>query len=314
MASNYSGTTQSLLAMASQAMTEASNQARRIGVAARPSLREATFDHQVPDIHLDPPVQFAELFNGSNNADPNIQAINAKVDSWTAKYFPAITTHMQSVPEDWLVAVIAGTKPYGQDQTAFDLVWHRARDRAYRTARSEQRTLEMNFSARGFTLPPGALAQALLDSEQRASEAALEVNREQAMKEAEIKQDLLKFAVQLASNMKLGILQACADYFRAYTQLYTLDSDAARSKAQAYGAFYGALSSYYGVEVSLEQLKLESAKVKADVSNNVDRNRVALHGVQTGSDALGQATRAFADIAGQAASSAGTLAVETQSL
>ncbi|KTT33813.1 hypothetical protein SB18R_03250 [Pseudomonas oryzihabitans] len=314
MASNYSGTTQSLLAMASQAMTEASNQARRIGVAPRPSLKEATFDHQVPDIHLDPPAQFADLFTGSNNADPNIQAINAQVDSWTAKYFPAIASNMKSVPEDWLVAVIGGTTPYGQDKTAFELVWQRARDRAYRTARSEQRTLEANVSARGFTLPPGVLAQALLDSEQRASEAALEVNREQAIKEAEIKQDLLKFAVQLASNMKLGILQSCADYFRAYTQLYTLDSDAARSKAQAYGAFYGALSSYYGVEVSLEQLKLESAKIKADVSNNIDRNRVALQGIQTGSDALGQATRAFGDIAAQAASSAGTLAVETQSL
>ncbi len=313
MASSYSGTTEQLLGLASQAMTEAGNQARRIGVASRPSLREAQLNFTPQDIHLAAPAQFSDLFAGAN-ADPNARAIDDKVEAWMGKFFPSISGNMKGIPEDWLVAVISGTKPYGQDATVFDLVWHRARDRAYRTARSEQRTLEASVSARGFTLPTGALAQALLDSEQRASEAALEVNREQAIKDADIKQELLKFAVQMATNLKTGIMQNCADLFRAYTQLYNLDNDAARSKAQAYASFYGAMSSYYGVEVSLEQIRLQAAKAQVDAMGDIDRNRVALHNVQTGNDALGQATRAFGDIASQAASSAGTLAVQTENL
>lgn len=313
MASSYNGTTEQLLSLASSAMTEAGNQARRIGVAAKPSLREAQLNFTPSDLQLSAPAQFSDLFTGAN-ADPNAKAIDSKVDAWMAKFFPSISGNMKGIPEDWLVAVISGTKPYGQDATVFDLVWHKARDRAYRTTRSEQRTLEANMSARGFTLPPGALAQAVMESEQRASEAVLEVNREQAIKDAEIKQELLKFAVQMATNLKTGIMQNCADLFRAYTQLYTLDNDAARAKAQAYASFYGAMSSYYGVEVSLEQIKLQAAKAKVDASNDIDRNRVSLHSVQTGNDALGQATRAFGDIASQAASSAGTLAVQTENI
>lgn len=312
--SQYGSTTDQLLKLASDAITRANNQASRIQSQPKPGLKETSFNFQAPSLKLDAPPNFSDLLNSDNAAGANIDDLNGRVQDWLDKYFPNISTSLAAVPEDWLVGVIGGTKPYGQDSTAFDLVWQRMRDRAYRTASSQQRTLEASFSARGFSVPPGALVDAIMRAEQVATEAALDANREQAVKEAEIKVEILKFAVQISANMKIGVMQSAADYFKSYTALYNLDNEGARIKAQAYSSFYAALASYYNVEVSLEELKLKAAEGKASTDSAIDRNRLQAYSVLNGNDALGQATRAFGDIASGAASAAGSLVAQIESV
>lgn len=300
-------TTQQLFSLAQTALSYASGSAGRINVSAKPTLKETQFNYTVGNIGLQAPPKFSDLFGGTNNAASNIDSVNGEVEQWLATYFPSINGGFKNVPEDYLVDVISGVKPFGIPGTVFEMVWQQARDRAGRTVRSERATLSATFSARGFSLPPGALIDQLAQSERRATDLVLDVSRDQALKDADIKVQILQQAVQLATQLKLGILNTSADLFRAYTSLYQLDSQSAQIKASAYQSFYNALSSYYNVEVSMEQLKLRAAETKAGVDNDIDGNRIRNYGADSTGSAHAQAANAFANIANGAASAAGTL-------
>lgn len=312
---SYDSTTSQLFDVVSQALMRAGMTAARIGGDTIPSLKETPANHTVRTKNMPTP-KFSDMFEGDNpNAGSELVAeLNDKVDAWLAKYFPSINGQFQNVPEDWLVGVISGVKPFGIDSTVFDLVWHNARDRAYRTVTSERRTLEAAFSQRGFTLPPGALVDALVQSEQRGTDAILDVNRDEAVKDAEIKKDILQYAVGIASQLKQGILNTSAEFFRVYHSAYNNDLERARIRASAYSTYYNALSTYYGVEVSWEELRMRAAELKAGVDGGIDRNRIAASTGGGAAAAHAQASRGFSGIAAGAASAAGSLVAEIESL
>ena len=314
MTSAYGPTTSQLFKVATQAISLASLSAGRIGGLGNPGLNEAGFSFQPKRLNLEQPPKFSDLFAGANNGDALVNKLDDQVDEWLAKYFPSINGAFKNIPDDWLTGVISGVKPFGIDSTIFDLVWHKARDRAGRTARSEQRTLEANFSERGFSLPQGALVDAIMQAEQRGVDSVLDVNRDQAIKDAEIKNDLLKMAVQVAAQMKQGILDTSAQFFRAYFDVYGLDNDTARIRAQAYNAYYNAIASYWQVEVSMEQIRLRAAESRASTSVDNDRNLVAMYSDSGAAAAHAQASRGFADIASSSAAAAGTLVAQVESI
>jgi hypothetical protein len=315
MASEYSSTTNQLFSSAQQATGLASLSAGRIGADIKPNLTNPTLKYTVGAKNFGSAPQFTDLFTGADSTDSTTAALNDQVDEWLAKYFPSINSGFKNVPEDYLINVISGVKPFGVDKSVFDLVWQQSRDRAYKTVRSERSNLEATFSSRGFSLPPGALIDALAQSERRATDIAIDTVREQAIKDADVKIDILKHAVGIASQLKMGILTASAEFFKAYYSVYNLSNETARVRAQAYQSFYNALSSFYSAETSWEGLRLQAASETAGVSVSTDRNRISLYGAGTGaSQAQGQAVDAFAKIAGQAYNAAGSLTAQIETL
>jgi hypothetical protein len=317
MASDYDATTAFLQGLANSAMTSARENASRIhGQTVNVSgLRnpKATPTGLVKPV-LGAPPKFSDLFE-SDSTDPTLRYMDAKADEFANKYFPAINACLKTVPEDWLCAIIGGQKPLGHSQTYFDLVWHSARDRAYRAKTSEQRSLEAAFSARGFSLPPGALVDALTQVEARAADAIQEVNLQAAIKDADIKLDLLKFAESEAIKLKLGFTSALADFYRMWISLPDRDIERARVKAQAQASLYSALSTYYNVEISFEELKLRAKELEANIDLSSDRNQIAAQtGGASGASALGAAVQAFAGIAGEAAQAGGTFSAQIENL
>ena len=312
----YDETTAFLQSQATTALTEARNNASRIySLPPQVTLREPQFDVDLTKPDIGPPPNFGDLFQGGDSTDPTIQYLNEQSDKWIQKYFPSISGNLRSIPDDWLAGVIGGTRPFGTDNTVFELVWHNARDRAYRTRNSEVRTLESEFSTRGFELPPGALVDALASAEQRASDAIMEINIQQAMKDADIKNDLLKFAVQTAATYKLGIMDSLVNFYRSWITLPDKDIERARIKAQAMSALYSALSTYYNVEISFEELRLRAAQIESGIDIDVDRNRLNRQGnFGPTAAALGSAVSAFANLAGQANQGGGSLAAKIETL
>lgn len=300
-------TNQQLFALAQQSLGFASGSAGRINIVGKPTLKETPFSYSVGSINLQEPPKFSDLFGGTDNAASNIASVNGEVEQWLSTYFPSISSGFKNVPEDYLVGVISGVTPFGMASTIFEMVWQQSRDRAGRTVRAERAALNSAFSARGFSLPPGALIDQLAQSERRATDAVLDVNREQAIKDADIKNQILQQAVQLSTQLKLGILNTAADLFRAYTSLYQLDSQSAQIKASAYQSFYNALSSYYSVEVNMEQLKLRAAETKAGIDGEIDSHRIQNYAADSTGSAHSNAARAFSQIAAQAANAVGTL-------
>lgn len=322
MATNYPASTAFLQSLASAAELETRNTRSMIWNLTEPdsdsaNLREPDFSHTVARPTLQPPPRLSDFLNVDDSTDATLAKLNADADAWMDKYFPAVDECLRTLPEDFLCGVIAGTKPFGLDATVFELVWHRARDRAYSTLATAQRGLESAFASRGFSLPPGAMAAQMADAADKAASAISEVNREQAIKDAEIKLELLKFAEEQALNYKRGVLSVLADFYRQWISLPDKDTERARLQAQASASLYSALSSYYNVEVAFEELKLKAAQTDVDTDIAVDRNRIANLGATDNAgkaNALAQAARAFGDVAAQAAASAGTLVAEIESL
>lgn len=305
MASTIDTQTEHLRSLAQEAMIDARNTASRIA-AQIPPITSAKFSFTEKKPNLTPPPQFADLFPGADSSGSQIQFLNSEVDAWYDKFFPMMAGSLKTMPEQWVCNILAGDNEYGLDATVFEIVWHRARDRAYRASATEQSTLQALFSERGFSVPPGVMLHAQNESEQRAANAIAEVNREQQVREAEIKLDLLKFAEQQAIQLKLGVMQSLAQFYRMWFEVPDKDLERARIRAQAQASLQQALSSYHNVELGFEELRLRAEQVRAGVEIDNSRLRVAASDGSRNS-ALGQATNAFAQIAAAAGNAGGAL-------
>ena len=314
--SDYGSTTSFLQQTVTSALNSASNNASRIySLPVRESLREPTFSVALTDPDLDPPPSFDILFTDSDTRDEDVAWLNAQADAWIAEYFPTLNACLQNQPEEVLCGILSGVKPFGIDSTIFELVWHQARDRAARTTSSSSATAAATYSARGFSLPPGAFAAVLSQIESEGRSSVLDVNRDQAIKDADIKVDLLKHAMSLGVQLKLGVMGAMTDFYRVWATMPDKELERARVKTQAMAGFYSALSSYYNVEIAFEELKLKSAQLEASTDIDVDRNRLAHEShYSSTAGALGQATQAFANVAAQAAQGSGSLTAQIASV
>lgn len=317
MPSAYDATTSFLQGLATEALSNARENASRIhdrGVnpsnLRNPKAKAPTLVK--PALGAAP--KLSDLF-GSDTTDPTMRFMDAKTDEFSAKYFPAITGGLKTIPDDWVCGIIGGQKPLGHSKTYFELAWNNARDRAYRANESQRRTLDALFSARGFSLPPGAMVDVITEAEIRTSNAIQEVNLQEAIKDADIKLDLLKFAQAEAARLKLGYISALADFYRVWISLPDKDIERARVKAQAQANLYSALKTYHDVEISFEELKLRAKELETTTDLNVDRNYIsALTGGASGASALGAAVQAFAGTAGEAAQASGTFSAQIESL
>lgn len=291
--------------LAEDALRSARETASRIGSSV-PSITDATFEFNPDKPNLQPPPAFSDLFPGTDSSQEQIRYLDGEVEKWIDKYFPELNECLRSKPEEWICNILSGTNEYGLNATVFEIVWQRARDRAYRASATEQGTLQAQFSERGFAAPPGVLLYAQNEAEQRASQAIGEVNREQMIRESEIKLDLLKFAEEQAIRLKLGIMDALRAFYIQWAQLPDKDIERSRIRAQAQASLYAALSSYYNVELGFEELRLRSAQVKAGIS--IDNNRVRVSNLDSGRNgALGQAVQGFAGVASATGSAGGAL-------
>lgn len=253
------------------------------------------------------PTSLGELLSPDNSSE-TIKFLDAESEKWLDKFFPEIQACLRTAPEEWLCGIITGQKPFGMNKAVFEAIWHEGRDREYRARNSAVRQLHSEFSGRGFSLPVGAHVAAITQAEETASDAIGQVNRQQMSEDARIKLDLLKFAEEQAIRLKLGVLQAMADFYRQWIELPDKDLEASRLKTQAYATFQEALSSYYRVQLGFEELRLQAANLEH--SSKIDSNRLKVDAARTWDSrnaGLGQAVQAYGEVAAAASSAASTL-------
>lgn len=316
MASAYDSTTDFLQGSTSQALTLASNNASRIwglenttAHTRDPSVRAVITK---PDLGEAP--KFSDLFGG-DSTDTTLRYLDDQAAAWMSKYFPAHDGCFKSITEDSLCSILSGAKPYGLDKSILELVWHQARDRASRTKLSERANIAATFSALGFSMPPGAMIDAMAQSERSATDAAIEVSREQAIKDADIKIEIFKLGLQLSVQLKTGIMASLTDFYRMWISVPDKDIERARIRAMAQASLASSLSSYYNVELGFQELKLRADQLKAGIDIDVDRNAIAKQGNFMGiAGPLASAVNAFAGVAGDAAQAGGSLTAQVETI
>jgi hypothetical protein len=316
---DYSATTSYLQTLASRAILGLDNvRGNIVNLSSQGSAhaRDVNFQFTVDQPNLGAPPQFSDMFTGIDNTDPEIRRINEDMDEYIAKYFPHLTACLKTIPEEWLCNVISGVKPFGIDSTIFDMVWQRVRDRARAQATSEARSLIANMSARGFSLPNGALVDLTMAMEQKVSDMVSDANRDAMIKDAEIKHELLKFAEEQAIRYKIGLLQAMADMYKTWVLIPNNQVEREKARAMALASYYNAISDYHKVELAFEEMRLKAAGMDADVDLQNVRNDIAAAQVNNSSNIapLGQAAAAYGDVASGAASAASSLTAQIESL
>ena len=296
---------------ATDAMRTAREQASRIQNGGIIPLQNVALDYDPNFPVLAPPPTLSDLFPGADSTNAEVARLDAETDKWFAKFFPEFDSCLKDGPELWACKILSGADPYADSKAVLDLLWHEARDRAYRTSQTEQRTIAATYAERGFPMPPGVMIRLGVEAEQRASQAIADINRQQTGRMLELKVELIKFAHEQAVRLKLGILDSLRAFYMTWMSIPDKDIDRARVRSQAQAQLYAALSSYYNVQLGFEGLRLRAAEADVEAALGIDRNKIAAFTSNRSADALAQASRGASDIASSAANAQSALVVAT---
>lgn len=294
-----------LFSLAEDSLRTAEEQASRIAYMF-PTINNGNLNHEVPGFAGDKPSALSDMLI-EDDSSARILFLDSETDKWLDKYFPELQACLRDEPEKWLCGIITGASPFGMSESYFREIWLQARDREYRARNSATEQIRAEFSARGFTMPPGAMAHALIAAERTTADAIGAVNIAQAIRDSEIKLDLLKFAEEQALTLKRGILSSLADFYRSWIDLPNKTLEASKLRVQAYASLNSALSDYYRVELGWENLRLQAASLRMNGKLDESKIRVSAGTGDSRNSAIGQAVRAFADVAASASNAAGTL-------
>jgi hypothetical protein len=189
---------------------------------------------QVPALRGDPPVfqpntDLANLFvRGFEEAFDqfNPEVLQAVLD-YTARFFPAA---LATTCDDWIQNTIVngGT---GIPAAIENAIWERARSRELVEARRLEQEAVNAFAARGFSLPPGALAARTLEIQQDATNKSSTIVREQAIKQPRSR-SRTSASRSVKAEVRLGVIQGIPAYINAW--LKPADESVEYAKALAY--------------------------------------------------------------------------------
>lgn len=164
-------------------------------------------------------------------------------------YFPPLGFCLSSV-ETWICNTLnnGGT---GIPAAVEAQIWQRGRDKeALEAARLEDEALT-SFAARGFTLPPGALAHRLLVVQQDAANKNSSFGRDVAIKQIEIEIENIRFAITTAVNARLACINAAIEYWKAYLLPHDIAARRANAIIDAKTNFSNALAAWFNSQVGL---------------------------------------------------------------
>lgn len=192
-------------------------------------------------------------------------------------------------------------------------IWDRSRAREDVIAKKATQETYEEFSARGFSLPPGALAGRVAEVWQKNREATSTLSRDVAVKQAEMEIDNMKFAVstgiqlegqmmtysgqyaQRALEAAKTTVQVAIDIFNAQVALYNARLQAYQTEAQVYRELIQAetlqLEQYRTEieaqkligEINVQAIQVYSERIKALLSS-VELYKAQLEGVKTSVD------------------------------
>lgn len=157
----------------------------------------------------------------------------------------------------WLVNTITngGT---GIPAAVEDQIWQRHRDKIQRSSMQAQNAAYADFSARGFSLPPGALAAQLDQLKTEGILKLAEASRDTAIKQVEIEIENIKFAVTLAIESRLKALAAAADYIKAMALGPEIASKLVDKTQDGQARLIAATADFYRARLSRDELSYKA--------------------------------------------------------
>lgn len=226
-------------------------------VPGAPIVQLPAFDAIRPLTNLPEPgdivAQYRQDFGDQSNR--LVRTIEGEVDVYMAKINPRFKEQMAAI-EDRLAAYIKGGSALSASvqndifEKALDktnIEYQRARDGAYEEG-----------ARRGFTMPGGAVFSAVTQARQGAADNAARVAMEIAVKQAELEQQNLQFAVTQSTNLRQVVIQAAQEWAGQLVQI----------NAQALQFAQGVLQAsidLYDLRIKIVQARVQIYQAEAEV-------------------------------------------------
>lgn len=199
------------------------------------------------DLAADVQTAFDDAFSRLNDdARPLIQ-------QYLADFFPDISVALTGGSEQWLIDTIANGRYV--PASVENAIWNRARDREVQDAQRAEQSLIDATAARGFDLPPGALAANIAANQTELSKKLSTLERDIAVKDFDIANENTKFAIQQAASLRVSFVGAMADFIRLATQNPNQAIDYARTVLTAKTSLYDAAVRLYTAQVNEQEMQ-----------------------------------------------------------
>lgn len=227
-------------------------------VFARPLTQYQTIP--APSIPSVPPAPTADQL--TVDFDAALVQVKGVVDSlqnsWLMAYFPAA---MPTGFDPLMAQIISGTII---TQAMQDLLWERAKQQGLRDAARFEDTMVQQWASRGFSMPGGVLNNQLILKQQELLHANAGFAAQQAIKALDIQVEQTKFAAQIGTQLRLGLINGLTQLVDAYARLPQAAADYAAAVARAQQAAYLAIADYYRMIISSSELSVRANIANAD--------------------------------------------------
>jgi hypothetical protein len=181
-------------------------------------------------------------------------------------------------------------------------LYARGRERIITEGQRVENQIATDFAARGFSLPPGAMAAQLQELRAAQLAQAGEYARDITIKQFEEELQNVRFAVELAVNSRQFAMQAAADYIRALMSAPDAAARVAMVNSDVQAKMISATSDLYRARLSRDELILKSKEISVD--SKLKAGGVNVNGYYQGVDARVRAAVGAASVYGQAAGAA----------
>lgn len=233
--------------------------------------------------------------------------LKPQVLAYLDDFFPDISESIKTGSEQWLIDTI-NTGRY-VPASVENAIWNRARDREVQDAQRAEQSLIDATAARGFDLPPGALAANIAANQTELSKKLATLEREIAIKDFDIANENTKFAIQQAVSMRVSFVGALADFIRSAMVQPGSAADYAKTILAAKTSFYDSALKLYSAQISGEELKSTVHLKNKELEERADR--LWLDGAKSATDDKIKAAQVRAQVATAAATVLANVASST---
>lgn len=228
-----------------------------ITVPGAPIVQAPEFTAIRPTATVEDPGDLAAQFRQDvrDQSSSMVRVLEGELDAYLSKINPQFHSQMAAI-EDRLARYLAGGT--GFTPAVENAIWNRAVDKIDGEFRRARDTAYEDAARRGFTLPPGALHSTLMQSRQAAADASARAAMDIAIKQAELEQQNLQFAVTQSASLRQVALQATQSWAGNLVQI----------NGQALQFAQGVLQAAIGlfdVRVKIVQLQVQIYQAEAEV-------------------------------------------------
>lgn len=202
--------------------------------------------------------------------------VDALSGSWLMQYFPAA---MPDGFDPLMDLVLNGAIVSDAMQ---EIMWERAKAQTARDAARFEGEVVSQWASRGFSLPGGVINKQIQRKNQDLFFANADLAAQQTIKALELQVDAAKFAADVGTKLRLGLIDGLTRLVSVYAQLPVAAANYAAAVAEAKRAAYTAIGEYYRAVIAASDITLKPSIVNAELMQRYVGDLVQVSGTAMG--------------------------------